>query len=737
MVKAILRYFLKKCLYPKMFTRRHVTVAGVKDDSDITKIRNVGILAHIDAGKTTTTERMLFYAGSILSLGEVHWGNTVCDFMEQEKERGISISAASVSFSWKSHTVNLIDTPGHIDFTSEVERALNVMDGTIILLDGTSGVEAQTLTVWRQADQYNLPRIIYVNKMDRPDADPEFCVQSIKSKLETEPLVIQLPVIQNKRLYGLVDLITMEFLHWNEETRGKQFSVSSLEKASNPLLWDKSVLARLELIQQLADVDDVLAKLIISQENFDIDADLLQQSLRRATSNKKGIPLLWGSSYKNMGVQPLMDAIVKYLPAPDLRMKQLVHCFGDSLCARAYKIYHDHQRKPITYFRVYTGNLCSGQKLYNIQKEKHDQIKKLFIPFADEPTEVNESGKGSIVAATGLKFTASGDFVTNSASVAASAIKRLSCFKCAPGEDIFRTSAKVPVPVFFCSIEPPSQAYQTKMEDALQELQREDPSVSVSTNVQTGQTILAGMGELHLEIIKNRIVSEYKIDVELGPVQIAYCETMLSQAKESHTVEQRIGKSQHRATILLSVFSSEIEEELPILDRSPEYLSDIAAIHPKHLSAIKLGIESALTYGPRGSCKVINVGVTLHRLEVSKGTSETIISTAANQCVRKILQSEGTRLMEPVMVIEVVSRTEDSAAVLADLNRRRSTLKSIIDRGHNKVISAVVPMQELLGYSSDLRTITSGTASFTMEFHDYRLMSLSDEEKALDNIRGL
>jgi elongation factor G len=736
----LFRWSFLGCRY---YSQRYATQGQTEVNDPVSFIRNFGLLAHIDAGKTTTTERMLYYAGSIRSMGEVHHGNTVTDYMEEERLRGITISSVAVTFLWNKHRFNLVDTPGHIDFTMEVEQTLGVLDGGVILLDGSAGVEAQTVTVWRQADRYALPTIIYVNKMDRNNANFSMCLDSIQLKLGAVPLPVQLPIYESgsgNSFQGIIDLITLEKLIWDTSKQGLTYKRISLDPTKDEL-WKDAAHARAKLVEQMADLDDHLADLVIRQESLEcVSSDALVESLRRVTLTKQGVPVVCGSSYKNVGVQSLMDAVIHFLPPPSERNMHLVNCFGSNLCARAFKVIHDDQKRPVTFFRVFCGKLSKGQKVYNIHQERTEQAGKLMVAFADESEEISEVMCGNIAAVTGLKHTVVGDLVTTNAATASAAHKKfmkLKGFDDSDTNDLFGIRTRIPDPVFFCSIEPPTKSYQLALEQALQELQREDPSLRVTQNEETGQTVLGGMGELHLEIIKNRVLSEYKIDVELGDLQIAYKETIGSVVKNTHTISHKIGYSSHSVTVTLSVIPNESEErELLLLDRSPDNAANIAAISLKHLHAVKLGVESAMTHGPKLSCPLVNVQVMLHYLEVGRGTSDTIISASVAQCIRKLLEVDGTRLMEPVMNLEVVTNEQNSSAVLADLSRRRTVVQNISSRGHYKVLNVLAPLSELLGYSTDLRTITSGTASFTMEFHCYELMTSQDEAKAIKSVTG-
>uniref|UniRef100_A0A1Y1MZ82 Tr-type G domain-containing protein n=1 Tax=Photinus pyralis TaxID=7054 RepID=A0A1Y1MZ82_PHOPY len=605
-------------------------------NNDINKIRNIGILAHIDAGKTTTTERMLYYSGKIHHMGEVHHGNTVTDYMTQERERGITIKSAAVTFKWKGHQFNLIDTPGHIDFTMEVEETLSVLDSAIVILDASAGVEAQTVTVWRQADRYKIPRLVYINKMDRADANLESCCTSIEKKFGSPTLCLQLPLMENGKFVGLIDILTLEKL------------VPSKEKLTRTLLieqedlrnWTAAKNARSVLVDRLTDLDDNFANLVISADSIDhIQTTEISKTLWKITAKQDATPVLCGSSYKNIGVEPLMDAVILYLTSPK-DGNNIYSCFKNSLCARAFKIIHDKQRGPLVFLRIYCGEFKQGQKIYNITKDCTEHSGRLYIAYADEFQEIGSMQNGNIAVVSGLKVTTVGDLISQSAPSAQRAKDEvISSTKDNELVDrIFGTGTKIPEPVFFCSIEPPSLAYEKQLDQALSELQREDPSLKVTHEPETGQTVLAGMGELHLEIIKDRILKEYKINAELGALQIAYCETPTNSVSHEITNEVRVGSTKHLVTVSLSIVPKSVDEEKEVLklDRSSEAASNLANIHHRTLQAIKQGIKVALTHGPRINCKVINAQVVLHKLEIGRGTSETMVSATVTQCLQKV-----------------------------------------------------------------------------------------------------
>ncbi|XP_018311284.1 ribosome-releasing factor 2, mitochondrial [Mycetomoellerius zeteki] len=737
--------FLKTswCKLRTRYTHKNASLSEASKSKEcaIAKIRNIGILAHIDAGKTTTTERMLYYSGLIRNMGEVHHGNTVTDYMEQERQRGITITSAAVTFNWKDYCFNLIDTPGHIDFTMEVEQTLQILDGAIIVLDGSAGVEAQTLTVSRQADRYNIPRIIYVNKMDRADADFNMSLRSIESKLNVEALPIQIPVKKAGVLEGIVDVTTMERLIFDKKNQGMNLIKTKITESEDARLWNIASEQRRLLTDKLSGLDDKLADIIIEQESLDnVQPQMLVDSLRRVTIGRKGVPVMLGSSYKNIGVQPLMDSVILYLPSPtNLDRFNPYRCFENNLAARVFKIVHDKQRGSITFFRIYSGNMKKGQKLYNVTREQSEQCTRLYIACADDYEEVTEVSYGNIAAVSGLKSTITGDLVTTSQSVGNHAKQIM--LKKDPNRldyvnNFFASGVNLLDPVFFCSIEPPSLSAQSALETALQELQREDSSLHVKNDPETEQIVLGGMGELHIDIIKQRIRTEYKIDVDLGPLQIAYKETIQDAVKDTLCLEHKMGHTTHKVTITMSLIPNYEGKEKLLLDRSPDNASNIDSIHPRAISAIKNGVNAALLHGVKLNCPVINVGVKLHWLEVARGTSDTIISAAVSQCIRKLFQDGNSMLLEPIMQLEIITPEEYSSSINADLTRRRAVIQQIDMRGNNKVIRTLAPLSELLGYSTTLRIITSGNAMFSLEFNDYQLMTPINEKQAIEKIKG-
>ncbi|XP_054264972.1 ribosome-releasing factor 2, mitochondrial [Macrosteles quadrilineatus] len=702
------------------------------------KIRNIGILAHIDAGKTTTTERMLFYSGKIRNMGEVHLGNTVTDYMEQERNRGITITSAAVTFAWHGHRFNLIDTPGHIDFTMEVEQALNVMDGAVIVLDGSAGVEAQTLTVWRQADHYHIPRIVFTNKMDRQDADLHLSLDSLRSKLDVCPLALFLPIKERGKLVGLVDVVRQERCVWRGE-RGEEITRATLSSA-DPQLYETMMQAREQLTDTLTDLDGQLADSVLQLESLaDVTSEDLSQALRRVTLAQARVPVMCGSAYKNIGVQTIMNAVIDYLPSPtDCPQLSVYNYFKDTPSARVFKVIHDKHKGPLSFLRIYTGKLEKGQRLYNMKQDKSETITKLMVVEADDFEEVSEVTQGNIAAASGLKFSVIGDLLTSSASAASKA--KLSLMKKEKlseeeAEAKFNIGAVIPDPVFFCSIEPPSLASQQSLEDALKAIQKEDPSLRVSFDEEIGQTILAGMGELHLEVIRERIRSEYKIEADIGQMQIAYREKLTAPVTDTFSASHSIGNSKHYVKVTITLLN-EKKKDIVILDKSKASIDNTSAITFRQLKQIRQGVESALTHGPVLGVPVMDVTVVVHWLEVGRGTSDTILASSVSQCIKKMLSAAGTVLVEPVMSLEVVTDEQCLPLVLADLSRRRSQVQQVTVRGNNKIVEAQTPLAELLGYSKALRTFTSGTSSFTMEFASFQEMGPTEQAEAIRRVTG-
>ncbi|XP_047586423.1 ribosome-releasing factor 2, mitochondrial isoform X2 [Lutra lutra] len=679
----------------------------------IAKIRNIGIMAHIDAGKTTTTERILYYSGYTRSLGDVDDGDTVTDFMAQERERGITIQSAAVTFDWKGYRVNLIDTPGHVDFTLEVERCLRVLDGAVAVFDASAGVEAQTLTVWRQADKHKIPRICFLNKMDKTGASFKYAVESIREKLKAKPLLLQLPLGEGKAFKGVVDVVSKEKLLWNRPSEdGKDFERKPLLETSDAELLKATAEARNDLIEQVADLDDEFADLVLGEfsENFDLlPTEKLQAAIHRVTLAQTAVPVLCGSALKNKGVQPLLDAITMYLPSPEDRNYEFLQWYKGDLCALAFKVLHDKQRGPLVFMRIYSGMIKPQSAIYNINGNCTER-------------------------------TATGDTIASSKSSALAAARRAEREgekqhrQNSEAERLLLAGVEIPEPVFFCTIEPPSVARQPDLDYALKCLQREDPSLKVKLDPDSGQTVLCGMGELHIEIIHDRIKREYGLETYLGPLQVAYRETILNAVRSTDTLDRTLGDKRHLVTVELEVKPIETSSVTPVIKYAPSVSEDLPKVSQE---AIENGIHSACLQGPLLGSPIQDVAITLHSLIIHPGTSTTMISACVSRCIQKALKKADKQVLEPLMNLEVTVMGDYLSPVLADLAQRRGTIQEIQTRQENKIVIGFVPLAEIMGYSTVLRTLTSGSATFALELCNYQAMNPQDQATLLGRRSGL
>ncbi|XP_012726795.2 ribosome-releasing factor 2, mitochondrial [Fundulus heteroclitus] len=748
--KCFLRAGSQRCRCGLSWSLRRYHHGALPDDikslravlnPDISKIRNIGIMAHIDAGKTTTTERMLYYSGYTRALGDVDDGDTVTDFMAQERERGITIQSAAVTFDWKTHRINLIDTPGHVDFTLEVERALRVLDGAVAVFDASAGVEAQTLTVWRQAEKHHIPCVCFLNKMDKPAADLSFSIESIRLKLKANPVLLQIPIGSGKNFTGVVDLLTNQKLTWElTSTRddGRTFEVKSLGQCEDRELLQAASEARTALIEQVADLDDQFAELVLTDfsDNFDaVPADKLQEAVRRVTLARKGVPVLCGSSLKNKGVQPLLEAITAYLPAPNERHHDLVRWYKDDLCALAFKVLHDKQRGPLVFLRIYSGTLKPQTAVHNINRNSTERMSRLLVPFADQHVEIPSMSAGNIALTVGLKQTVTGDTIVSSRASAAAAARRAqndsgTGKKRGEHADIVLSGVEVPNPVFFCTVEPPTMAKQADLENALKCLQREDPSLKVRADPDSGQTILCGMGELHIEIIHDRIRREYGIETHLGPLQVAYRETVLQEVSTADTLDRTMGDRRHVASVSLTVRPADMSCDVAFTKELKEQ------IQPEMREAVENGVQSSYLQGPLLGYPVQGVSTLIHGISVEPGTSPAMVSACVSRCMLKALRLAGGQVLEPVMSLEVTVGEEHLGSVLGDLAQRRGTVRDIQSRHDNKVLLATVPLAEMMGYSTVLRTVTSGNATFSMELDAYQAMNPQAQSALLRRMSG-
>ncbi|XP_043743803.1 ribosome-releasing factor 2, mitochondrial isoform X2 [Cervus elaphus] len=710
----------------------------------IAKIRNIGIMAHIDAGKTTTTERILYYSGYTRSLGDVDDGDTVTDFMAQERERGITIQSAAVTFDWKGHRVNLIDTPGHVDFTLEVERCLRVLDGAVAVFDASAGVEAQTLTVWRQADKHKVPRICFLNKMDKTGASFNYAVESIREKLKAKPLLLQLPVGEGKAFKGVVDVVGKEKLLWNPNSNdGKDFERKPLLETSDPKLLNETTEARNALIEQVADLDDEFADLVLGEfsENFDLlPAEKLQTAIRRVTLAQTAVPVLCGSALKNKGVQPLLDAVTLYLPSPEERSCEFLQWYKGDLCALAFKVLHDKQRGPLVFMRIYSGMLKPQTAIHNINGNCTERISRLLLPFADQHIEIPLLTAGNIALTVGLKHTATGDTIVSSKSSALAASRRAKREgekkqkENGEAERLLLAGVEIPEPVFFCTIEPPSMAKQPDLDHALKCLQREDPSLKVKLDPDSGQTILCGMGELHIEIIHDRIKREYGLETYLGPLQVAYREAILNSVHATDTLDRTLGDKRHLVTVELEAKPMETSSLLPIIEYAASVAGDLSQASRE---AFENGVHSACLQGPLLGSPVQDLAVTLHSLVIHPGTSTTMISACVSRCLQKALKKAEKQILEPLMNLEVTVTRDYLSPVLADLAQRRGNIQEIQSRQDSNVVTGFVPLAEIMGYSTVLRTLTSGSATFSLELSNYQAMNPQDQSTLLSQRSGL
>jgi elongation factor G len=658
-------------------------------------------MAHIDAGKTTTTERILFYTGVSRKMGEVHEGTTQMDWMEQEQERGITITAASTTCFWREHRINIIDTPGHVDFTVEVERSLRVLDGAVAVFDAVGGVEPQSETVWRQADKYHVPRLAFINKCDRVGADPDRCVREIRERLKGNPIVIQIPNALEDEFSGVVDLIEMKLVDWEDDTVGAEPVVKAIPEE----LREAAELARATMIEAIAETDDEAMRLYL--EESALSPELLRAALRRATVAGHAVPVLCGAAFRNKGVQPLLDAVVDFLPAPndippvvgkDLAGKRTERRATDTepFSALAFKIMNDPFVGTLTYFRVYSGKISTGSTVYNALKGKRERIGRLLHMHANKREDVDEVTCGNIAAAAGLRATATGDTL------------------CDEKNPVVLELMEFPAPVISIAIEPKTQANQDKIGQALAKLAIEDPSFRVKTDAETGQTIISGMGELHLEIIVDRLVREFKIEAYVGRPQVAYRETITREADaEGKYIRQTGGRGQY-GHVTLHVAPAE-GKGIVFEDAT------VGGIVPREfVPAVERGVRESLARGVLGGYPVIDVAVKLtggsyHELDSSEMAFQIAGSMGATAAAREAAPV----LLEPVMEVEVLTPDEFMGEVTGNLSARRGRVSGMEARGSAQAISAEVPLASMFGYSTDVRSMTQGRATYTMQFARY------------------
>lgn len=669
---------------------------------DLKYTRNIGIMAHIDAGKTTTTERILYYSGKSYKIGEVHHGDTVMDWMEQEQERGITITSAATTCFWNSHRINIIDTPGHVDFTIEVERSLRVLDGAVAVFDAVNGVEPQTETVWRQADKYKVPRVCFINKMDRVGADFFMSVDTIRDKLGANPLPIQVPIGKEDSFVGVVDLVDAKAFVWDEKSLGEKFEERKLEGDLESIYkqgYDK-------LIEILADHNDEIAEKYLSGDS--ISNVLLKKTIRELTLKLVVNPVLCGASFKNKGVQPLLNSVIDYLPSPldraaiigldALTKTKEVVCktdFSEPAVALAYKLSSDSFAGTLTYIRVYSGVITSGMTLVNPREQKKERVAKLVKMHANSREEVAELKAGDIGAVVGLKFTVTGDTL------------------CDNSRQVILESIEFPEPVIAVVVEAKSTADQTKMVDGLTKLTKEDPSSSLKVDPETGQLLLSGMGELHLEILVDRLKREFKTEINVGSPQVSYRETINSEVTKTKRFERDLAGKQQAAQVTIKI--APIQNNNVIANKLKE------SVLPKVFwKFVEEGVKEALDCGVVSGSSVVGVSVEIIDAWYEETlANESAYKIAASQAVREALKEANPQIMEPMFKLEVTCPEEFVGNVIGDLGSRRGKVLSSSAKGHLYMVEAEAPLAALFGYATDLRSMTQGRGTFNMKFLEY------------------
>ncbi|MCZ7417260.1 MULTISPECIES: elongation factor G [unclassified Streptomyces] len=700
---------------------------------DLAKVRNIGIMAHIDAGKTTTTERILYYTGVSYKIGEVHDGAATMDWMAQEQERGITITSAATTCHWPldniDHTINIIDTPGHVDFTVEVERSLRVLDGAVTVFDGVAGVEPQSETVWRQADRYGVPRICFVNKLDRTGAEFHRCVDMIVDRLGATPLVMQLPIGAEADFKGVVDLVRMKALVWSAETKlGEAYDVVDIPDTHQEAAEEY----RGKLLEAVAENDEEMMELYL--EGQEPTEEQLIAAIRRVTLASTGAegtitvtPVFCGTAFKNKGVQPLLDAVVRYLPSP-LDVEAIEgHSVKDSeevikrrpseeepLAALAFKIASDPHLGKLTFVRVYSGRLDAGTQVLNSVKGKKERIGKIYRMHANKREEIASVGAGDIVAVMGLKQTTTGETL------------------CDAGSPVILESMEFPAPVIQVAIEPKSKGDQEKLGVAIQRLAEEDPSFQVNTDEETGQTIIAGMGELHLDVLVDRMKREFKVEANVGKPQVAYRETLRKSVdKHDYTHKKQTGGSGQFAKVQIQIE--------PLEGDGYEFVNKVTGgrIPREYIPSVDAGCQEAMEFGVLAGYPLTGVRVTLldgafHEVD----SSEMAFKIAGSMAFKEAARKASPALLEPMMKVEVTTPEDYMGDVIGDINSRRGQIQSMEDRGGAKLVTGLVPLSEMFGYVGDLRSKTSGRASYSMQFDSYAEVPKNVSEEIIAKARG-
>ena len=682
-------------------------------------LRNIGIMAHIDAGKTTTTERILYYTGRTYKIGEVHDGAAVMDWMEQEQERGITITSAATTCSWNNHVINIIDTPGHVDFTVEVERYLRVLDGAVAVFDGVAGVEPQSETVWRQADKYNVPRICFINKLDRTGADFEAGVESIVERLDARPAVLHIPIGKESEFMGVIDLVELKSHIWTKDD-GSEWDINDLTEEQEEVAMKK----RLELLDVVAEADDdVLEKYLGDEEISEGD---LKRAIREGTLKGLFVPVLAGSAFKNKGVQLLLDAIVDYLPSPlDIEPvkgykpgdeeSELIrkHSDEEPFSALAFKVMSDPHVGKLTYFRVYSGIFNKGGKVINTTTGKEERIGRILRMHANSREDIDSISTGDIVAGVGIKNSKTGDTLSD------------------PKNQIQLETMTFPAPVISVAIEPKSKADDEKLSEGLQKLAEEDPTFKVHSDEDTGQTIISGMGELHLDILVDRLKREFRVEANIGKPQVAYKEALKgSTSIEAKYIRQSGGRGQYGHVVM---------EFEPITDEY-EFIDLIKSgrIPREYIPSVNAGVKAAMESGVLAGYPLVNVKATLvdgsyHDVD----SSEMAFKIAGSMALKDGAKKAGVKLLEPIMHVEVVTPEDFMGDVVGDLSSRRGKIAEMGQRGTAKVVSATVPLSEMFGYATDLRSRTQGRATFTMQFDSYEDVPDAITREITASIKGV
>ncbi len=686
----------------------------------IKMVRNIGIMAHIDAGKTTTTERILFYTGITYKMGEVDEGTAVMDWMALEQERGITITSAATTCYWKNHRINVIDTPGHVDFTAEVERSLRVLDGAIVILCGVGGVEPQSETVWRQADRYNVPRIVYINKMDRIGVDPERAIEQMRTKIAANPLVIQIPSGREENFRGVIDLVEMKEIDWGDDLLGTRFEVRNISDEYKGEAQEK----RNQMLEQLSEMDDLLMEKYL--DGAQISSKVIKRVIRKATISLQFVPVLFGASFKNKGVHPLLDAVVDYLPSPldippikgrhprtyDIETRRASD--DEPFSALVFKITNEPYVGTLSFFRVYSGKAKVGSWVYNATKEEEERISRLLEMHSNKRTDIKEVYAGDIAALGSAKNLSTGDTL------------------CLRNHPLILEPIKFPEPVISAVIEPKSKREHIKLADVLAKLTKEDPTFKVMQDPMTGQTLIYGMGELHLEILIDRMEREFGVSANLGRPQVAYRETITTLTEgEGKYIRQTGGRGQYgHCKIVVEPLKRGVGFEF--VDNTKR-----GVIHKEFIPSVEKGVREAMETGVLAGFPVTDVKVTLTDGSYHEVDSSSIAYKIAGSLAFKDATSKANPvLLEPIMSLEVVSPDEYLGDITGDINSRRGKIEELEMRGGSRVVKALVPLEEMFGYATTLRTFTQGRGVFSMEFFQYDTMPSPIMEEIIARIEG-